>query len=113
MTCVHHDLLDGRGLTASALLLALIHELRGNRFSANFALRGCSEVRILALCVAPSLCGRNSYVEITGSGPCLHKTLSGAGRWNRANFAIMAFSEVVRYSGVFGKQGFVFSFTLF
>jgi hypothetical protein len=29
MTCVHHDLLDGRGLTASALLLALIHELRG------------------------------------------------------------------------------------
>ena len=47
-----------------------------------------------ALCVAPSLCGRNSYVEVTGSWPCLHKTLSGAGRWNRANFAITEFYEV-------------------
>ena len=27
----------------------------------------------------PSLCGRNSYVEIKGSWPCLHKALSGAG----------------------------------
>src|SRR5829696_4125801 len=33
-----------------------------------------------ALCVAPSLCGRDSYVEIKGSCPCLHKALSGAGR---------------------------------
>src|SRR5215204_4966374 len=53
-----------------------------------------SEVDIPALCVAPSLCGRNSYVESKGSWPCLHKTLSGAGRWNRANFAITEFSEV-------------------
>jgi hypothetical protein len=41
-----------------------------------------------------ALCGRNSYVEIKGSWPCLHKTLSGAERWNRANFAITEFHEV-------------------
>jgi len=49
------------------------------------------EVDIPALCVAPSLCGGNSYIEITGSWPRLHKTLSGAGRWNRANFALTEF----------------------
>jgi hypothetical protein len=59
--------------------------------SANFAFWAFSEVALPALCVAPSLCGRNSYVEITGSWPCVHKTLSGAGRWNRANFALTEF----------------------
>src|SRR5215212_5253480 len=65
-----------------------------NSVTAKFAFWAFSEVDIPALCVAPSLCGRNSYVEITGSWPCLHKTLSRAGRWNRANFAITEFSEV-------------------
>ena len=60
----------------------------------NFALPGFSEVDIPALCVALLLCGRNSYVEIKGSWLCLHKTLSGVGRWNRANFAFTEFSEV-------------------
>src|SRR5215208_4346317 len=50
-----------------------------NSVTAKFAFWAFSEVDIPALCVAPSLCGRNSYVEITGSWPCLHKTLSGAG----------------------------------
>jgi hypothetical protein len=56
----------------------LIHRSAWNINSANFAFREFSEVDIPALCVAPSLCGRNSYVEIKGSWPCLHKTLSGA-----------------------------------
>src|SRR5215204_534347 len=71
-----------------------IHPSAWNRNSANFAFIEFSEVDIPALCVAPSLCARNSYVEITGSWPCLHKTLSGAGRWNRANFRFTEFSEV-------------------
>jgi hypothetical protein len=37
---------------------------------------------------------QDSYVEIKVSWPCLHKTLSGAGRWNRANFAFTEFYEV-------------------
>src|SRR5918995_6005845 len=49
------------------------------QISANFAFWAFSEADIPALCVAPSLCGRHSYVEITGSWSCLHKTLSGAG----------------------------------
>jgi hypothetical protein len=57
----------------------------------NFAFWAFSEVDIPAFCVAPSLCGRNSYVEITGAWPCLHKTPSGAGRLNRANFALTEF----------------------
>src|SRR5215216_5999919 len=59
-----------------------------NSVTAKFAFWAFSEVDIPASCVAPSLCARNSYVEITGSWPCLHKTLSGAGRWIRANFAL-------------------------
>jgi len=69
----------------------LIHRSAWNRNSANFAFWAFSEVDTPALCVALSLCGRNSYVEIKGSWPCLHKTLSGAGRWNRANFAFTEF----------------------
>src|SRR5215218_1787729 len=65
-----------------------------NSVTAKFAFWAFSEVDIPALCVAPSLCGRNSYVDIKGSWPCIHNTLSGAGRWNRANFAIPAFYEV-------------------
>src|SRR5687768_16412664 len=68
--------------------VSVIHRSAWNINSANFACTEFSEVDISALCVAPSLCGRNSYVEITGSWPCLHKTLSGAGRWIRANFAM-------------------------
>jgi hypothetical protein len=60
----------------------------------NFAFWAFSEVDIPALCVAPPLFGRNSYVEITGAWPCLHKILSGARRWNSANFVITEFSEV-------------------
>jgi hypothetical protein len=59
--------------------------------SANFAIRKFSEVDIPALCVAPSLCGRNSYVEITGSRPCLHKTLSGEAMPAELNFAVTEF----------------------
>ena len=76
------------------LLCCSIHRSAWNKNSANFAFWAFSEVDIPALCVAPSLCGRNSYVEITGAWPCLHKTVSGAGRWNRANFALTAFYEV-------------------
>jgi hypothetical protein len=43
MTCVPHDLLDGRGLTASALTLALIHPSAWNKNSANFAFTAFSE----------------------------------------------------------------------
>jgi hypothetical protein len=74
-----------------SLHLALIHRSSWNIDSANFASPEFSEVDIAALCVAPSLCGRHSYVEVKGSWPCLHKTPSGAGRWNRANFAITEF----------------------
>ena len=73
-------------LGGNALPLALIHPIAWNMDSANFALPGFSEVDTAALCVAPSQSGKNSYVEITGSWPCLHKILSGAGRWIRANF---------------------------
>ena len=62
------------------LLAPIIHPTSQKGDSANFACCEFSEIDIPALCVAPSLCGRNSYVEITGSGPCLHKSLSGAGR---------------------------------
>jgi len=73
----------------------LIHLSAWNRYSRKFD--------IPALCVAPCLCGRNSYVEIKGSWPCLHKTLYGAGRWNRANFALTEFYEV-RVYGVLGSS---------
>ena len=63
-----------------------------------------SEVDIPALCVAPPLCGRHSYVEVKGSWPRLHKNLSGVGRWNRANFAITAFYEVGA-GRLYGAQG--------
>jgi hypothetical protein len=63
--------------------------------NANFTLSEFSEVGIPALCVAPSLCGRNSYVQIKGSWPYIRKTLLGAGRWNTANFAITEFYEVL------------------
>jgi hypothetical protein len=56
--------------------------------SANFASPEFSEVGIAALFVAPSLYDRHPYVEVEGSWPRLHKNPYGAGRWNRANFAL-------------------------
>ena len=56
-------------LTLTQALLALIHRSAWNMFSANFAYPEFSEVGIPALCVAPSLCGRILYVEITGAWP--------------------------------------------
>src|SRR5918994_6061201 len=91
-----------RAELSARLVSARIPHIRGEVVTANIVELRKGEVRILgllgssppALCVATSLCGRHSYVEITGSWPCLHKTLSGAGRWNRANFALTEFSEV-------------------
>jgi hypothetical protein len=42
----------------------------------------------------PALCSRLSYVESCRGVPLIHKTLIGAWRWGRANFALTEFSEV-------------------
>src|SRR5918996_2361161 len=49
--------------------------------------------------------GRGFFMNITGIWPCLHKTLSGAGRWNRANFALTEFYEVRQESFKYRSLG--------
>src|SRR5829696_674955 len=48
----------------------------------------CLQAHDISAC-APARAGAS--LNITGAWPCLHKTLSGAGRWNRANFALTEF----------------------
>ena len=81
-------------MKASAFPHALIHRSAWKGYSRNFAYPEFSEVPIPALCLAPSLCGGISYVGFERPKPFLHKTLSGAERWDGANFALTAFSEV-------------------
>ena len=56
--------------------------------------------RVLGSSHPSILCGGISYVEFERSKPFLHKTLSGAERWDGANFALTEFHEVVRDQSV-------------
>jgi len=83
-----------------------MHSTAGNKNSRKLTSQHYAQPRLYAV---GSLCGRNSYVEITGSWPCLHKTLSGAGRWNRANFALTEFYEVCSHRGCAVQTALIWS----